>query len=195
MNNYNGINFGAYFEAIIMEKTHIQSPTFKVTIPALFSTRDKITSTKEEDHKISYDLENNTALINSNVDGSGSIKSTTVLIAKNHTDYIFQYKGDVLEMEKSEGETELSGTSRLVKRGFWIFSSYHTETNYHKHDIKKPFKFYNMVYEQLNNVEVPAGTKCWGFFINGQANFNNFAVVRIDGAIPMSKNPLPNYVK
>lgn len=180
-------NFSAYYEAIILEDAHIQSKTFKVTIPSLFSTR----KTKDKGEKsIKTKLNSDQSVMNAKEAGIGKeIESTTIITALNHTDYTFQLKGDVFKMEKSKGKV----MDNMKDSGGIPLAPGPLTPHYHK--IDAPFKFYNFIFENLNNVKVKKGTKCYGFFINGENNPDKFAVVRIEGAIPLTKGKAPKYVK
>lgn len=177
-------NYSAYYEAILVEEAHIRDLTFKITIPALFSIR---TTKDEGEEVISRNIDKNALLNNKEID-TKDFQSTTILEAVNHTDYAFQYRGDTFVMEKSKFNTY----KNLVDQGGIIIMPVGPNTP-HYHKGADPIKMWNYNYENLNDVRLPKGTKCYGFFINGVPK--KFAVTRIEGAIPLNKEQLPKYEK
>ena len=88
-------------------------------------------------------------------------------------------------MEGTDGITE-------TKAGGSGDASYES----HDHKIKKPISLFKFTFENLNNIKIIGGvTRAWGFFINGSMDKNSFAVVRIQGAVPLKKENLTNYVE
>ena len=65
----------------------------------------------------------------------------------------------------------------------------------HDHDIRKPMSLFNFTFENLNNVTITAPCNAWGFFINASMDKNSFVVTRIQGAVPLKKEALTQYVE
>lgn len=178
------VNYSSYFEAILTEDAHIRDKTFKVTIPVLFAGRsDKMEGVESSVLKIDEG-----GVINSKtIKPAAQMELTTIFEAVNHTDYTFQYRGDTFVMEKSQYHTMMN----MADQGGIVLAPGHNTPHYHKG--KDPIKMWNYNYENLNDVRVKKGTKCYGFFINGIPK--TFAVTRIEGAIPLNKGELPKYEK
>lgn len=178
-------NYSAYYEAILVEEAHIRDLTFKITIPSLFNTREDKETGVETINRV---IDTNAILNNKDLDANKQFQSTTILEAVNHTDYTFQYRGDTFVMEKSKFNT----FKNLRDQGGIIIIPVGPNTP-HYHEGADPIKMWNYNYENLNDVKVPKGTKCYGFFINGIPK--TFAVTRIEGAIPLNKSQIPKYEK
>lgn len=183
INNINSTNMSSYFECVIQEDSHIRQATFKVTIPSLFPNVEN-----------SFTSSINTTPIDAsrNINKSaptqgGSFVSNTTITALNHTDYAYAFIGNSMkeDMESTDGITE---PEEYIKGSDPDFKS-------HKHEIKKPMTLKYYKYKDLNNVIVPKNTKAYGFFINGSYDTTSFVVVRIEGAIPLTKKALVNYQK
>ena len=178
------IDYGAYFECVLQKDHHIRDEVFEVTIPALFPLMDN-------------QYEGGENVINSGGrqeqfergQSVGDMTWETTIHAKNHTDYAFQFKGDVFKDRYSEvdGITEDSEDPSPDGAPDDIIA--------HTHDIKKAMSILNFYFENLNNVKVPKGSLAYVFFINGTYDVNNFAVVRIEGAVPLKKDDVIRYVK
>lgn len=173
------INYSSYFECVLQEEAHIRDKVFKVTIPSLFPEVDnKFTPTDNTDNNDkSARIANKN---NSHIDDSYS--STTIIEAKNHTDYHYQLKGDSFN-------SRMEATVDTTEPGSCPAGSPHT------HAIKQPISLLNYVYENLNNVIVPKGTKAYGFFINGAQTTDSFVITRIEGAVPLQPDDSVRYVK
>ena len=184
INNMPSMNFSSYFECVLQEDHHIRDEVFEVTIPALFPLMDN-------------QYEGGENVINSGGrqeqfergQSVGDMTWETTIYAKNHTDYAFQFKGDVFKDRYSEvdGITEDSEDPSPDGAPDDIIA--------HTHDIKKAMSILNFYFENLNNVKVPKGSLAYGFFINGTYDVNNFVVVRIEGAVPLKKDDVIRYVK
>lgn len=179
-------NFSGYFEAIILEDSHIRQKYFKVRIPSLFpesSEEDKLTPNENILQRSGKER-----IVNSNIKEviGGSYKTTNFALARNHTGLHYKLKGDVFKkrMDGTDGITE-------PKAG----GSGDAEYESHEHEIKKPMSLYNFVFENLNNVMVKKNTKCYGFFINGAADMTRFAVTFIEGAVPLEDSDPIAYQK
>lgn len=178
------IDYGAYFECVLQKDHHIRDEIFEVTIPALFPLMDN-------------QYEGGENVINSGGrqeqfergQSVGDMTWETTIYAKNHTDYAFQFKGDVFKDRYSEvdGITEDSEDPSPDGAPDDIID--------HDHDIKKAMSILNFYFENLNNVKVPKGSLAYGFFINGTYDVNNFVIVRIEGAVPLKKDDVIRYVK
>ena len=58
----------------------------------------------------------------------------------------------------------------------------------HTHPISEPFQFFNVLFEELNDVEVYFGQEMIGCFISG--DLNDYRVIHIPGAIPQKDGRL-----
>ena len=172
------VSFTGYFECVLQEEAHIRAKVFKVTIPSLFSeVANKYTPTENQE---STGKSQRVANTNSAVDDNYT--STTIIEAKNHTDYHYQLKGDSFraKMDATLDTTEVAAC---------VVGEPHT------HQIKQPISLFNYIYENLNNVIVPKGTKAYGFFINGAQTTDSFVITRIEGAVPIQPDDQIRYVK
>lgn len=177
------VDYGCMFEAVIQEDSHIRQPFFLVTIPSLFpEVENKLDASLD-----TFDIDSH-RVKNSNFQG-GSFSSTTIIKARNFTDYAYQYKGDIFKdrYEEVDGITEPSEDPSPDGSSDDIIA--------HEHDIKKAISIFNHYFENLNNVTVPKTTKCYGFFLNGTFDTRNFVITRIENAIPLQRNTRINYVK
>lgn len=170
MNN----RFFGYYECTFEEEAHIRDKTFKVTIPSLFLNKESFNGTKE-----TTTTNRNNSLGTGGAPGGQSFTSTTIIEAANHTDYYYQLRGNILKakMDSTDGVTE---PKEVSGKGTPDFES-------HTHDIKAPMSLFKFTYQDLNNIKIPKGYKGYGFFINGSMDANSFAVVRIEGVVPLSE--------
>lgn len=171
-----------YYECVITKDAHIRDATFWVTIPSLYQAKNQ--------------YKHNPAGTTSNVEADkiadGKAAKVTLvgdIEAVNHTDYYYRLRGDVFKetMEKTDGITE--------KRSDPAPNGAADDFLEHDHEIKKPISLFNFTFENLNNIKIMAGTKAYGFFINGSMDANMFAVTRIEGAVPLQKKNTSAYVK
>ena len=168
------MNFGAYFECILLEEAHARQKHFKVRINALFPEIDEEDKFNPKDN-ISKES-GKKRMINSNIDGIGNNYTTTnYILALNHTGLHYKLKGDVFKdrMDSTDGVTDPRGGGV----GDPAFET-------HDHIISEPITLNNFVFENLNNVKIPKNTKMYGFFINGAADTRRFAVTYIEGSVP-----------
>ena len=177
-NSIDQINFTGYFECVLQEEAHIRDKVFKVTIPSLFpEVENQYTPTQNQDS-----TDKDQRILNTNHSVEDTYNSTTIIEAKNHTDYHYQLKGDSLRA-KMDGTLDTTETAACVKGAP------------HTHQIKQPISLFNYIYENLNNVLVPVGTKAYGFFINGAQTTDSFVITRIEGAVPLQPDDEVRYVK
>lgn len=172
------VDFTGYFECVLQEESHIRAKIIKVTIPSLFGeVENKFTPTE---NKEATDKDQRVANTNTSVDENYT--STTIIEAMNHTDYHYQLKGDSLRA-KMEGTLDTTEVAACTKGAP------------HTHQITQPISLFNYIYESLNNVIVPKGTKAYGFFINGAQTTDSFVITRIEGAVPIQPDDQIRYVK
>lgn len=174
------MNFAGYFECKIVERAHIRSKTFKVSIPSIMSYSEKGQTGQDEVQKET----GASRVVNNNVKVSDTMTTTGYVLALNHTDYYERLRGNIFKktMDGTDGITEPKGGG---EPGDPRFSD-------HDHDIKQPMSLFNFTFEDLNNVYVEADTKAYGFFINGAQDTTRFAIVRIEGVVPLQKDdPIP----
>lgn len=180
INNMPSMNLSSYFEAVLQEDSHIRQAEFKVTIPSLFPNVEN-----------SFEPSINTTPLDGSrrLDPDGqkgaTLVTTTIILAKNHTDYAYKYRGDSFKQEMKE-------TDGITEPEMIIEGSY-SDFKQHTHKIKKPITLRDYIYKNLNNVIAPKGTKCYGFFLNGTYDTSSFVIVRIEGAVPLTAKSLINY--
>ena len=183
VNNMPAMNFSCYFECVLQEDSHIRQETFKVTIPSLFpNVENNTTPTKN-----SLSVDPSRSINKKNKSTGRPFVTTTIIEAKNHTDYAYKYRGDSFkdEMEKTDGITE---PEQIIEGSYSDFKQ-------HKHKIKAPITLKDYIYKNLNNVMVPKDSKAYGFFINGTYDTTSFVVVRIEGAVPLTAKDVIGYQK
>ena len=176
--------FTGYYECIIVKDAHIRDATFEVTIPSLFAVDNQYQYNEEGGTESTVD--SSSMLVGSNKQDT-SVTIGNSITAVNHTDYYYRLRGDIFKetMEATDGKTE-------PKAGGSGYAEYES----HYHDIKQPMSLLKFTFENLNNVKITGGvTRAWGFFINGSMDKNSFAVTRIQGAVPLKKENLTNYVE
>lgn len=181
--NFQSINFSSYFECVIQEDSHIRQREFKVTIPSLFPQVDN----KTEPTQNKKPIDQNRSINGGHKVNNSNISTTTIINAKNHTDYYYKLRGDIFKetMDGTDGVTETFG----------VEENKYTDIKQHDHDIKEPMSLFNFTYENLNNIMVPKGTLAYGFFINGTFDTTSFAIVRIEGAVPYANDDIIDYQK
>lgn len=176
--------FAGYYECIIVKDAHIRDETFEVTIPSLYAVENQYQYNEQGGTESTM---NSSMIAGSNNSQPTSVTVGNSITAYNHTDYYYRLRGDIFKetMEGTDGITE----NKSGGIGDPAFES-------HNHDIKQPMSLFKFTFENLNNVTIKGGvTRAWGFFINGSMDKNSFAVVRIQGAVPLKKANLTNYVE
>lgn len=174
--------FTGYYECIIVKDAHIRDETFEVTIPTLFAVENQF-----QYNPNGKESNMNESMLAGTSKNATSINVGNSITAYNHTDYYYRLRGDIFKetMEGTDGITE-------EKAGGSGDAQYES----HDHTIKKPISLFKFTFENLNNIKIIGGvTRAWGFFINGSMDKNSFAVVRIQGAVPLKKENLTNYVE
>ena len=177
-------SFPGYYQCVIIKDAHIRDETFVVTIPALYAVKNQY-EYNPEGNTSSFDGE---SMLAGSLSSEGKSELTTMphIIAANHTDYYYRLRGDIFEetMKATQGTTE----KRAGGGGDAAYES-------HDHDIRKPMSLFNFTFENLNNVTIKAPCNAWGFFINASMDKNSFVVTRIQGAVPLKKEALTQYVE
>lgn len=177
-------SFPGYYHCVIIKDAHIRDETFEVTIPALYAV-DNQYEYNPSGTKSKFDGE---SMLAGNMAAQGSTELTTVshITAANHTDYYYRLRGDIFEetMKATHGVTE----PRAGGGGDAEYAS-------HDHDIRQPMSLFLFTFENLNNVKITAPCDAWGFFINASMDVNSFVVTRIQGAVPLKKEALTQYVE
>lgn len=177
-------SFPGYYHCVIIKDAHIRDDTFVVTIPALYTVQNQY-EYNPEGNVSTFDGE---SMLAGDKASQGSTELTMMphIIAGNHTDYYYRLRGDIFKetMEGTDGVTE-------TKEGGGGDAQYES----HDHDIKKPMSLFKFTFENLNNVTIQAPCDAWGFFVNASMDVNSFVVTRIQGAVPLKKEALTNYVE
>ena len=167
-----GFNISAIEECILIDSSKkIYDKEFSVFIPRLFPKLSAESSPKEKSTTIPADM-----CVNPKFKFNSSIKEANHIKAKSATYFRTQYKGDVKEMQMSDGATELSTTLLTHNDGV---DAPHPP---HDHKIIKPIKFTEMIYSKLDEKEIKNGAKMFGVFVGG--DLNNFRITYIEDQVP-----------
>lgn len=172
------MNFSQYTEAIIVERVHVRSKTFKIRIPSLMpDSNTAINSTTgtpvitNSGHRI----------LNKNISVEDKIETIDYIEAANHTYFYERLRGNIPKdkMDHTDGITEKSEDPSPDGSPDDVIA--------HDHKIKKPLGLYKLTFENLNNFYLEPDTKVYGFFINGAADTTRFAVTYVDTMVPFSE--------
>ena len=177
-------SFPGYYHCVIIQDAHIRDATFKVTIPSLFTVKNQY-EYNPEGNKSSFDGESMLAGANA-TSGSSEITTFPFIEAGNHTDYYYRLRGDIFKesMQGTDGIT-------VKKQGGNGDAAYES----HDHEITDPISLFKFTFENLNNIKIKAPCDAWGFFVNSSMDANSFVVTRIQGAVPLKKEALTEYVE
>ena len=171
------MNFSQYTEAIIVERVHVRSKTYKVRIPSIMpDSNTAINSTKGTPV-----ITNTNRVVNKNIAVEDQIQTIDYIEAANHTYFYERLRGDIPKekMDHTDGITEKSEDPSPDGSADDIIA--------HDHDIKKPLGQYKLTFEKLNNFYLEPDTKVYGFFINGAADTTRFAVTYVDCMVTFSE--------
>ena len=154
-----GFQLSALEYGTVLETKRCTANEFKIYIgrltPKLDSGKISIKSVNPDKAKI----------VNKAFKVSG-YKTQNFLLLENATSLNIKDKGNVTSMSKSDGISEKETANRMPVKLMHNPKGGPPHPP-HEHIIKKPFKFYDMVYEDLNNKKVSKGTKVIVGFIGG----------------------------
>ncbi len=167
-------NYGLIM-AFLKNDTHVLDDTFDVYIPSLYSSEpENIGQEKIEENITVKPLNTN------NKDAEDIMNITGIVTALNCTSLRTEHKGDILENEKTQYETEENQCSKGAP---------------HKHQLIKTIKIFALTMSSLNEVIMPADSPVLGMFMHGTAEMDGtFCVLYIPGSIPRGSNK-PPYIK
>lgn len=172
-----GFELSALEYGILLDnKKAVTSKSFRVIIPRLCPrlSQDKV--------NIQSVSPNKSRILNKDFKVSG-YKTQNFLEAENITSLRTKHKGNVYDMSKSQGITEKETMNKMPVKLIHKPKGGPPHPP-HEHMIKKPFKFYDMVYETLNDESISKGAKLICGFMGG--NIYDVKVVYIPDIIPRS---------
>lgn len=170
----NNFNYGLIM-AFLKNDTHVLDDTFEVYIPSLYSAQPETIGQESIQEAITVK-----PLNTNNKDVEEILETTGVITALNCTSLRTEHKGDILENEKTQYQTENNQCSKGAP---------------HNHQLIKTIKIIALTMSSLNEIVMPAQSPVLGMFLHGTAEMEEtFCVLYIPGSIPRGSNK-PPYIK